>query len=116
MMSLDDITDVSSPTLVKVDAEGSDGQVLEGASQTLRTPTLKAVLLEEDSAAITTLMSEAGFVRGAYAPLTRRIEVTESGRTRSAGETINNLWIRDLPFSRDRCSSAREFNVYGQTF
>ena len=116
MMSLDNVTDVSSPTLVKVDAEGSDSQVLEGASQTLRRRSLKAVLLEEDSAAITSLMSEAGFVRASYAPLTRRIEVTESGRTQSAAETINNLWILDLAFVRDRCSSARQFNVYGQTF
>ena len=116
MMSLDDILEVNSPTLLKVDAEGSDGQVLEGASQTLRSPSLKAVLVEEDSAAITSMMIEAGFVRASYAPLTRRLKITESGRTQSAGQTINNLWIRDLRFIHHRCDSAREFNVYGQTF
>ena len=116
MVSLDEVTENKCPVLLKVDAEGAEREVLEGASESLRNPTLKAVLLEGASGAIAGMMSRAGFAPACYAPMTRRLEVTESERRGSVWETLNFLWVRDEEFVRDRCSAARLFTVYGQSF
>lgn len=116
VMPLDDVTANRSPVLLKVDAEGSEQQVLAGASECLRSPALNAVLLEGDAEAITRTMREAGFVRASYAPLTRQLHAAGSEPRGHAGETLNTLWVRDLPLVQDRCRTARQFTVYGQTF
>lgn len=116
VMSLDDIFENKWPALLKVDVEGSEREVLEGASESLCKPTLKAVLLEGDSEAIAGMMCQAGFTRASYAPMTRRLDVTQSVRKGSVGETLNNFWVRDEELVRARCSTARRFTVYGQSF
>src|SRR5262249_12841355 len=50
VMLLDGVIESACPALLKVDAEGSERGVLEGASKSLLEPTLNAVLLEGDSA------------------------------------------------------------------
>ena len=115
-ISLDEVTENKWPVLLKVDAEGSEREVLEGASESLRHPMLEAVLLEGDSGEIATMMSRAGFTRASYAPIPRRLEMTASRRSGSPMETLNNLWIRNEQLVRDRCRTARQFTVYGQSF
>ena len=115
-MSLDEVTENKWPVLLKVDAEGSEREVLEGASACLRNSTLEAVLIEADSKTITGMMCQAGFARASYAPIPRRLEMTDSRRSGSPLETLNNLWVRNEQLVRDRCSTARQFTVYGQSF
>ena len=116
VMSLDEIAENKRPALLKVDVEGSERDVLEGASESLRRPTLKAVLLEGDSEPIAGMMSQAGFARASYAPMTRRLEMTGARRSGSLMETLNHLWVRNEQIVQDRCSTARQFTVYGQSF
>jgi FkbM family methyltransferase len=116
VMSLDSVIADVCPALMKVDVEGSEDAVLEGASEALRWPTLRAVLIEGHSAAIAALMSRAGFSRAIYSPITRRLEMTGYERTRDVAETVNNLWVRNPEFIRNRCTTARRFTVYGRSF
>lgn len=116
MSPLDDVSGDNFPTLLKVDVEGFERDVLEGASNTLRSETLNAVLLEGDSAPISELMHRAGFVRASYAPVSRRLEVISTRRQGRTEETLNNLWIRDVQFVEQRCQTAGQFTVYGTAF
>jgi hypothetical protein len=90
--------------------------VLAGASKTLRNPTLRTVLIESHSEAIAGIMGRAGFARASYAPLERLLETREAGDSGRVTATINNLWVRDVEFVRDRCRTARQFTVYGRSF
>ena len=116
MVPLDEITTTMAPCLLKIDAEGADGDVIKGASDTLRNPTLSAVLVEGDSAAIATMMSDTGFARASYNPMTRSI-VTRDGRpNRLPTDTRNNLWLRGVQGVQERCRTARTFTVYECAF
>jgi FkbM family methyltransferase len=117
VMSLDTVIEKGTcPALLKVDVEGSEQGVLEGASKSLLQPTLKAVLLEGDSEVIAGMMSRAGFQRARYFPSTRRLEILSLAPIRHVEGTQNNLWIRDAELIQKQCSSARRFTVYGQSF
>jgi len=110
VQKLDDLLAQRSAFLWKVDVEGFEREVLEGAGQALRNPTLRAVLLEGDDPQIAATMSEAGFVRGCYHPFDREIKV---GNTVEA--TNNHLWIRDVEHVAKRCRAARQIVVLGVT-
>jgi FkbM family methyltransferase len=116
VMSLDAVVENACLALLKVDTEGSEGSVLEGASKTLLKPTLKAVLLEGDSEAIDAMMCQAGFTRAIYSPMARRLETMGPDRTSGPAGTVNNLWVRDAELIRNRCNTARRFTVYGHCF
>jgi FkbM family methyltransferase len=116
VIALDGVTENRCPALLKVDVEGFEREVLEGASRSLRDPTLNAVLLEGDSELIEKMMSQAGFSRAAYFPVTRRLDVTRPKHPRSTDETLNNLWVRDCRLVHERCRTARRFTVHGMTF
>jgi len=75
MTSLEGVIENMHLALLKLDVDGSERDVLEGASRTLLQPTLKAVLLEGDSEPIAEMLSQAGFGRASYSPLTRRLEM-----------------------------------------
>jgi FkbM family methyltransferase len=78
-MRLDDVVRIfrlPSPTSIKVDVDGAESSVLEGAAETLRTRALKSVLVEVDdrnTRAVTELLQGAGL------RLTARHERTEDG-------------------------------------
>jgi FkbM family methyltransferase len=116
VMAVDVVIENTSPALLKVDVEGSERGVLEGASRTLLQPTLKAVLIEAHSEAIASTMSRAGFARAVYSPMTRRLDMMGPERTGCVSGTLNNLWVRDAELIRKRCSTARRFIVHGQSF
>jgi FkbM family methyltransferase len=93
-----------APLLWKVDVEGFEPQVLQGAAQALRNPELRAVLLEADSPALQATMAEAGFTRFAYDPFTRQLLPLNAAK--QAGSGHNQLWIRDQCFVQERCRTA----------
>lgn len=64
--ALDDVVrwfGLPSPTHAKVDVDGAEGEVFEGAVETLAAGTLRGILVElaDDPEAITSLLREAGF-------------------------------------------------------
>ena len=116
MMPLDEVTENDGVALLKVDAEGSEDDVLAGASRMLRNPTLRTVLLEGHSDSIARIMRQAGFARALYTPIERRLDTREARPTGMTAATINNLWVRDAEFVWNRCRTARQFTVYGRSF
>jgi FkbM family methyltransferase len=99
-----------APLLWKVDVEGYESEVLLGAAIALQQPHLRAVLLEADSPPLKRTMEQAGFARYRYDLFSRQLSPA-SGPGSSDGH--NQLWIRDLPFVRDRCRTAPPVRVRG---
>lgn len=103
------LTGTLAPLLWKVDVEGFEPQVLQGAAQALHNPELKAVLLEADTPALQAVMADAGFSRFVYDPFTRQLHPLSAST--QAGSSHNQLWIRDLPFVQQRCRTAAPVQV-----
>ncbi len=108
VQTLDDLLAKRPAFLWKVDVEGFEREVLEGAKQALRNPNLHAVLLEGDDPQITATMSGVGFVRGCYHPFDREIKAGKAEEPKN-----NHLWIRDWEYVAKRCSEARRIVVLG---
>jgi FkbM family methyltransferase len=86
---LDDLIGSRSPTLIKIDVEGYEAEVLMGARRTLESASLRAILLETVNEASRHLLTDAGFEEVKYDPATRSFE---SGK---APTSPNSLFIRD---------------------
>lgn len=109
---LDDLLGGSYPTMIKVDVEGYEEQVLKGGPRALENRSLNAAILEGDSPGVRDLMMSNGFRRASYDPFSRELALSESARPSS----LNTLWIRDQGHVQDRCRSAPTVEVVGTTF
>ena len=116
VLPLDQLLEGKSPTLWKVDVEGFELEVLKGATQSLQNLKLSAVLLEADSEEIRQIMSQAGFARASYEPLSRQLVQVDPNSRGTGVATNNNLWIRNFDMVAERCRSSRQFTVYGKSF
>lgn len=70
---LDDIPGVLEPTVIKLDVEGYEDQVLAGAARTLASPSLMAVETEALDGPIARTLESHGFHRKFYDPFARRL-------------------------------------------
>ena len=96
---LDAILDGRVPTLLKIDVEGHEAEVLRGASATLASPSLRAVIAEaNDTAAVGRILAGHGFAPVAYDPRARRLGPPVPG--------ANALFVRDDAELRGRLASA----------
>jgi len=105
--SLDRVIGPKKPTLLKIDVEGFNRQVVEGACATLRSETLKAIIVEWPSEIVDALLS-LGFSRVSYDPRDRRVE---EGRNHT--DETNALFIRDPEFVVERLTGGPRFTVCG---
>ncbi len=104
-----------SPALIKIDAEGSDDDVLAGATALLCGEGPLALLIEtlgggafgRDGIQSAKRLAQLGFVRCSYDPRGRMVEPT------SAAPANNHLFIRDVAFALGRVASAPRFNLNG---
>ena len=102
------------PMIWKVDVEGFESKVLQGAEASLRKAQVMAVLLEANQPEITKKMEGFGFQLADYDPWLRQvIPVTDGQAQRS---TSNYLWIRDYRRISERCQSAGMVEVLGERF
>ena len=117
---LDDLLAGRSPTLIKIDVEGFESEVLAGAERTLRDPALLGVIVEMDAAnaafnpnelAVHTGLSAVGFAAYTYDPFSRRLTALPSKNRKSA----NTIYLRDLAAVEARLRAAAPFRVIGQT-
>lgn len=116
VVPLDDLLKGKSPTLWKIDVEGFEHEVLKGASGALRNSSLNAVLLEADSEEIRGIMTQAGFARASYEPISRKLSLVEPNHKGTGLNTNNNLWIRNFEIVAERVRTTRQFTIYGKSF
>jgi FkbM family methyltransferase len=116
---LDDFWPDPAPSLalLKIDVEGLEVEVINGASKAIRHPSVKAVIMEllngagtrygYDDWALHARMLDLGFRLHRYDPASRTLESTE--------EIIggNNLYVRDPEILRERVQTAPLHEVHG---
>ena len=74
LRTLDDILRGEVPKLIKIDVEGFEAQVFEGATKTLGDSRLKAIISEAQDKDVTSTLTNAGFLRAYYDPNRKVIE------------------------------------------
>jgi FkbM family methyltransferase len=104
--------------ILKIDVEGYEKDVIDGATRTLANPAVKAIIMElligcgcrygYDDWELHRRMLEMGFKLHRYDPWTRELKETE--------EIIggNNLYVRDAEFLRERVRTAPPYKVHGR--
>lgn len=119
--TLDIALDSESPTLMKIDVEGYETQVLKGAHETLNKKSLHSVIMELngsgsrygfDESRILELMFDHGFKTYSYNPMDRTL-INLAGKNLNSG---NTLFIRDEPFVLDRLKRSPTVSVHGKQF
>ena len=103
------------PILIKIDVEGYEYHILQGASEILKNKTLKAIIIElngiakryniQDSS-IHNLLLKNNFKLYNYNPFLKKISAKKEF---SHG---NNLYIRDIEFIKNRIQNCGEISVY----
>ena len=112
---LDDIIKEDQlPILVKIDVEGFELEVLQGAGNILQDIRLKAIIIELNGSGerygfkdddVHQLLLEHGFAPHSYEPYSRQLEkLSQFG-------THNTLYLRDLEFVKERILSATRITI-----
>lgn len=106
------------PALIKIDVEGYETAVLNGAHKLLQNPDLKAIIIELngsgmrygfDELAIHQKLLDSGFQSFHYSPDTRSLEhIPIFG-------THNTIYCRDIGFVSERLRSANPFIVLNRS-
>lgn len=116
--SLNHILGHEAPSLIKVDVEGYEMEVINGASEVLLNQSLKAVILELNESgekygfavkSVHEKMLDYGFFPYSYNPFDRTIS------SLSTYGSQNTLYLRDIDYVRMRLREAPTFEVLGQT-
>jgi FkbM family methyltransferase len=113
--TLDEEFRLQTPCLLKIDVEGFEMEVLEGAQKVLKDPCLKAILIEtfdqEGVSPVSLMLQNEGFVACTYEPVARDL---------SKGFNKNNnnqIFIResDVNDVKQRLISAPKIQVLGKS-
>lgn len=114
--SLDDILGENAPQLLKVDVEGWEHEVFQGAAKLLLDPRLSSVIVELNQSgerygfsdeAIHQKLLEHGFETFRYHPFERQLISLQKTHHRAG----NTLYVRNLDVVNERLRSAPPFTV-----
>jgi FkbM family methyltransferase len=113
---LDDFFE-ESPILLKLDVEGFETEVLNGATTVLNNPKLNAIIIELngsgfrygfDENKIHLNLTKLGFKPYQYKPFDRKLILLPTFTA------FNTIYIRDLPFVQKRVSTAKGFKLWNE--
>lgn len=117
--TLDDVCINDFPSLLKIDVEGFETEVLKGARSILSNAILKAIIIELNGSGnrygyneldIHNKLLELGFKASDYDPLERTIRFKEHFGS------SNTIYIRDKNFVESRINTAAKRDIFGVTF
>lgn len=115
--TLDDVLKDESPSLIKIDVEGYETLVLEGAITTLEKQSLHSVIMELngsgnrygfDESLIMDMMYNLGFRTYSYDPFNRTL-INLNGKNLYSG---NTLFVRNEKYVLDRLKNAPVFEIF----
>jgi FkbM family methyltransferase len=118
--TLDEMLGESRPTVIKIDVEGFETRVIDGAAKALSRDTLLAVVMELngsgerygfDESTLHARMLGYAFRPFTYSPFTRQLLSLEGKKSTSG----NTLYIKNLERVQERLVSAQPFTVLGHT-
>jgi FkbM family methyltransferase len=124
VVRLDDDLGGRVPTLIKMDVEGFEEEVLGGASRVLADRNLRAIIVEingqgqrygSSDEAVRQHLRAAGFERMSYDAFDRAL-VAARPLADPRRVSDNELYVRDAAFVQERVRSAPPVNVVGMTF
>lgn len=119
VVTLDEILGNEKPILLKIDVEGFESKVLEGACRTLSATDTRAVIMEINGSGtrygvsddvLLTKMKDFGFDTFYYDPFTRKLTPLKG----QAAQIGNTLFVKNADFVMQRLSSAVPFTVKGR--
>ena len=117
--TLDNLHYNTSPSLIKIDVEGFESSVIEGATKILKKKQLHSIIIELNSSSnrysfdenkIINFLLELGFTPHSYNPINRSLLKLE-GKNISSGNTI---FIRDIDFVKNRITTSQKYEINGQ--
>ena len=119
VVSLDSALVKEEPSLIKIDVEGFETMVINGANETLRKASLKGIIIELNGLANQFNLNEmkihetilnAGFTPFQYDAFSRSlVEISGIGDQ-------NTLYLKDVEFVKERIRTAPAFSVLGRSF
>ena len=121
VLTLDAVLKDAQPSLIKIDVEGFETPVLEGASKVLENTELHSVIMElngsgsrygYDETRILEMMFDHGFKTYSYNPFDR-VLINLNGKNLMSG---NTLFVRNETNVSKRLKAAPKVTVHGKTF
>lgn len=109
-VALDDMLGIETPSMMKVDVEGYEPEVLKGAARMLGSASLQAVAIETVTPHMEQTLAASGFSRMYYDPFRRELSASPNAVAAS-----NALFVRDAAIVAERVRSARPLDVLGVT-
>ena len=106
---LDTLIVDSQPIMLKLDVEGAEEDVLQGAKALLARPCLKVVELETVTPESARLLDGNQFERAYYDPFSRKLHPKPIHLKSS-----NSLYVRDWTFVANRLATAEKVEVLGR--
>ena len=119
--TIDSICEVNIPGVIKIDVEGYEKFVLDGAHKTLRDQTVKALIVELnrsgekfgiDDRNIFQHLVSLGFRPFSYDPFNRSIVALDTYNT---GQ-FNTIFVRDVDFVNKRILNSSPVKIWDRTF
>lgn len=121
VVPLDTIIGDAAPSLIKIDVEGYELAVLEGAHEVLKNLELNALIVEINGSSerygyepegIVTKLGSYGFRPFRYEPSCRKLEQLDS----SNPEKGNTIFVRNITLARERIASAPSIKIFDKEF
>jgi FkbM family methyltransferase len=98
----------TTPSLIKIDVEGFEADVLRGAREILSSPTAQAVIMELNDDVAAEYLKDLGFTCCSYDPFARGLSTSDDSATG------NSIFVRDIESAQRRLREALAFSIRGR--